>query len=53
MNRIQIQIKPKIALKMSGYWVFLLSKENPQLLQVASHVLTLFLWITSVPQHEI
>ena len=28
MNRIQIQIKPKIALKMSGYWVLLLSKEN-------------------------
>jgi len=31
-QRIQIQIKPKIALKISGHWVSLLSKENTQFL---------------------
>jgi len=53
-HRIQIQIKPKIALKISGYWVSFLSKENPQPLPQLKHTaLTLFLWITSVPQDEI
>jgi len=39
MTEIQIQIKPKIALKTNGYWVSLLSKENPQLLSQTKHML--------------
>jgi len=38
-DRIQIQIKSKIALKISGYWVSLLSKENLQLLPQLKHTL--------------
>jgi len=39
MTEIHIQIKPKIALKTKGYWVSLLSKENPQLLPQIKHTL--------------
>ena len=38
-DKNQIQIKPKIALKITGYRVSLLSKENPQLLPQLKHTL--------------
>jgi len=49
---IQIEIKSKIALKISGYWASLKGKPAT-LATFQTHALTFFLWITSAPQHEI
>ena len=52
-QRIQIQIKPKIALKISGFWVSFGQGKPATLATVETRALTHFLWITSVPQHQI